>query len=105
VRRACEFRNVCQRTTGKASAATAVGFSAGSANGNYAVAVSLNGHEVAHRVLHSTFNFTPSQRVWQGTDAFINYCINQSKQTYSLNLRLYCVRPSSSFGDVTLSEH
>ncbi len=33
------------------------------------------------------------QRIWEGTDAFINYCINKPRPIYSAGGRLYCSQP------------
>lgn len=38
--------------------------------------------------------YTPGRRIWQGTDAFVNYCINNLKKLRSENLTLYCIKPS-----------
>ncbi len=38
----------------------------------------------------------PGRRIWQGTDAFINYCINELRPLRSENLRLYCTTPDQS---------
>lgn len=35
---------------------------------------------------------TPYRKVWQGTDEFINYCISETQELISQNLRLYCWR-------------
>jgi hypothetical protein len=38
----------------------------------------------------------PTTLVYQGTDAFVNYCIDDTKKIRSLGGRLYCVRPGST---------
>jgi hypothetical protein len=38
----------------------------------------------------------PTTLVYQGTDAFVNYCIDDYKKVRSLGGRLYCVRPGST---------
>lgn len=38
---------------------------------------------------------TNSRRIYRGTDAFQNYCINRRRPIYSKNGRLYCVRAGS----------
>jgi hypothetical protein len=30
------------------------------------------------------------RRIWKGTDAFVNYCLNELKRLWSLNGKLYC---------------
>lgn len=45
----------------------------------------------------------PAHRVWEGTDAFVNYCIDKTKKLYSENLRLYCTEPA--WTDTTMSIH
>ena len=39
----------------------------------------------------------------KGTDAFVNYCINTGKQTYSSDLRLYCNHPAVENDDVKVA--
>jgi hypothetical protein len=38
---------------------------------------------------------TAAEQVWEGTDEFWNYCINESQTTYSEGGRLYCDNPAS----------
>jgi hypothetical protein len=40
-------------------------------------------------------NYTPAQRIWQGTDEFYNYCLKQSKETTMSGGQLYCTRPGT----------
>ncbi|HEY5197780.1 MAG TPA: hypothetical protein VIJ51_12225 [Solirubrobacteraceae bacterium] len=42
----------------------------------------------------------PSSRVYQGTDDFVNYCIDQIQTVYSSDGRLYCIQPGGIFYDV-----
>ena len=44
----------------------------------------------------------PDQRVFEGTDAFVNYCINRTKKLYSSHLRLYCIRPGHTDSHVSI---
>lgn len=69
------------------------------ARGHGLLTVKRGNKVILRRVLRTQFQYTPgtpSYRVWQGTDAFINYCINGLKQTYSDHLRLYCWHPGTS---------
>lgn len=36
----------------------------------------------------------PSERINEGSDAFVNYCINEGREIRSSDGRLYCVRPA-----------
>lgn len=60
----------------------------GKASGNYLLTVQIPGRSTWVRWLHAYYS--PPQRDWEGTDDFVNYCIDQTKPIYSLNLRLYC---------------
>lgn len=42
------------------------------------------------------------EQIFEGTDAFVNYCINQGKEIRSENGRLYCVRITGERGSVKL---
>jgi hypothetical protein len=39
----------------------------------------------------------PSEYIHEGTDDFVNRCINENRQLKSRNLRLYCVIPGGRF--------
>lgn len=41
--------------------------------------------------LHS--EYTPATRVWEGTDEYVNYCIDRNKEITSIGLRLGCWKP------------
>lgn len=41
-------------------------------------------------------SITPSRRIYEGTDAFVNYCINESVRIWSHNGRLYCQTPKQA---------
>jgi hypothetical protein len=47
--------------------------------------------ESGHVVLSSTY--WPATRIWQGEDAFVNYCIDKLKEITSINHRLGCYEP------------
>lgn len=56
--------------------------------------VHLDGVQLRTGAIRWRSRYTPGRRIWQGTDAFVNYCIEYAKKLRSENLRLYCVRPS-----------
>lgn len=37
--------------------------------------------------------FRPSRKIWEGSDAFVNYCINETRTLRSHHGRLFCVYP------------
>jgi hypothetical protein len=49
------------------------------------------------RVARGTFvvqrRYLPARRIWQGTDAFVNVCINRGYTIRSAGGRLYCTDP------------
>lgn len=69
----------------------------------YKFVVAFNRHALYRGHMTTYYKYTPGYRVYQGTDAFINYCINGEHQTYSANLLLYCNHPSETVASVTLS--
>jgi hypothetical protein len=46
---------------------------------------------------------TEGEEVFQGTDAFVNYCIDQNQEVHSSEGRLYCTRPGYTSYNVQLS--
>lgn len=40
-------------------------------------------------------NYSPSRKVWEGTDEFHNYCVKKRMETTMSGGRLYCTRPQS----------
>jgi hypothetical protein len=54
------------------------------------------GHRVAlRRTVLSSVHSSPDRRVFEGTDAFFNYCLKHNKELFSYQLRLYCIKPGS----------
>lgn len=45
------------------------------------------------------------QRIYEGTDAFVNYCIDGNHEIRSLNGRLYCARQTPTRGPSRISFH
>jgi hypothetical protein len=83
--------------------ATTIEFhSAGPINQVYRVTIRVAGRVVRTAQLQNFYSSTPSTRVWQGTDAFVNYCIDTGQTLYSQHLRLYCIRGGSTHRQVTL---
>lgn len=50
-------------------------------------------------------SITPSRRIYEGTDAFVNYCINESVRIWSHNGRLYCQTPKRARYRLTSFHH
>ncbi len=51
------------------------------------------GPMIFNRTYASYWTKTPNtQIIWQGTDAFVNYCINEVKEIRSSGNRLYCAK-------------
>jgi hypothetical protein len=59
---------------------------------------------IARRWLLVRQRYHKAYRVWEGTDSFINYCINQGRPIYSSNLRLYCVSPGYASRTIRVSK-
>jgi len=61
-------------------------------DGNHSLsyAVSSAGAVIRHGTLQVAVFGAQTDRIYQGTDAFVNFCINGNKQINSLNHRLYC---------------
>jgi hypothetical protein len=50
-----------------------------------------------HQTLRFQFTQQPGGRIWQGTDAFVNYCIDGTHVVHSSGGNLYCDRPSATW--------
>jgi hypothetical protein len=50
-----------------------------------------------------TSRHTPARRIYWESDAYINYCINELKETYSSNGRLYCIKPGSNHQSIRIA--
>ena len=59
----------------------------------FAVTVSQAGRRLLRRKLISSVVHEPSERIFEGRDAFVNYCINHNRPIRSRGGRLYCVSP------------
>lgn len=73
---------------------------------NYAHTISLSvtmaGRTLLEQNVRVSMLWDTGARVWEGTDDFINICIDESHTVYSSNLHLYCVIPSTLLGEVRL---
>jgi hypothetical protein len=90
-------------TTKRNSSGSVFSFKPGKANAKYRLVVRVNGRIVKRGHLTAVYNHQPANRVWEGTDEFVNYCINDSRPTYSLDLRLYCWNPAITTKGVTFA--
>jgi hypothetical protein len=61
----------------------------------YKLTVLYDGRLVATRWAEVLAYIIRARRVWEGTDEFWNYCVNEGKRTWSSGGRLYCIRPGS----------
>jgi hypothetical protein len=68
----------------------------GHINRGYQMVVRVGGRVVKYVLMATVYQHTPTTRVYQGTDAFVNYCIDQSHTIYSYNHVLFCRRPGST---------
>jgi hypothetical protein len=64
----------------------------------YRVTVVTRDQRVSRRLLAEASRNGHYERVYEGTDAFVNYCIDRSKEIRSANGRLFCVRWIPSTG-------
>jgi hypothetical protein len=60
---------------------------------HYSLTVVHEGQILARKRMAVEVFATPTSLVYEGTDAFVNYCIDGTHKLYSHNLRLYCIRP------------
>ena len=55
-------------------------------------------HQGAKRLRKARFGvrwtYRPGRRIWEGSDAFVNYCINSTARIWSKGGRLYCDKPT-----------
>jgi hypothetical protein len=66
------------------------------------------GGRVAERrqfTVRATVRRTPARRIFRGTDAFVNYCINHNQTIRSSGGRLYCTRPEQVRKRYVLDAH
>lgn len=63
--------------------------------GSARVTVKVGRRTVLRRTVVSRQRSRPDRRVWEGTDAFFNYCLKLDKELFSSGLRLYCIKPGS----------
>lgn len=64
--------------------------------------LSVSGVSIASGRATITTTYSPALRVWQGTDQFVNICIDKGYRLYSKNLRLYCVIPADRYREAKL---
>jgi hypothetical protein len=82
------------------------GYSASNSTQDYRIRIALDGRLLFSGKIEARSVYTPAVRVYQGTDQFVNYCINKNRPTYSSDLRLYCNVPSVNYGVVKIySDH
>ncbi|MEJ7786881.1 MAG: hypothetical protein WKF96_18935 [Solirubrobacteraceae bacterium] len=62
------------------------------------LSVSVDGRLTKRRAItvEARVRRTPARRIVQGTDAFVNYCINRNRTVRSVNGELYCTRPGTT---------
>lgn len=67
-----------------------VTFRPSGANEKFRVTVRVRGQIVKRGWLSAVWSIDPGEKIWDGTDEFVNDCIDSSKTLYSQNGRLYC---------------
>jgi hypothetical protein len=78
-------------------------FAPSGSNESYQVTVRVKGHVAKRGSLNAVYFVVPSKRIWEGTDAFVNYCIDGNHTVYSLHHKLYCWDLGSTLAYVNLS--
>ena len=63
--------------------------------GRAGLTIRVGGRVVLRRSVVSRIRSRPDRRIWEGTDAFFNYCIKRNREIHSYGLRLYCIKPGS----------
>lgn len=66
----------------------------GQVNRSYRLTIKVGRRIVKQGTLTVTYEHIPASRVFEGTDQFVNYCIDQSQTVYSYHLRLFCWLPA-----------
>jgi hypothetical protein len=75
----------------------------GQVNRSYRLTIKVGRRIVKQGTLTVTYEHIPATRVFQGTDQFVNYCIDQSQTVYSYHLRLFCWLPGVTIRNLRLS--
>jgi len=65
-------------------------------SGDIEIRIKSKGRPVGRAVYAYTNDGTEAQRIWHGTDAFVNYCINKNRLIRSSGGRLYCTREATA---------
>jgi hypothetical protein len=61
----------------------------------------FTGKQITQGEIHVLTKIGHERRIWEGTDAFVNHCINGAKTIYSENHRLYCYAGGRSSERIT----
>jgi hypothetical protein len=72
-------------------------------NREYRLTVRVAGRIIKRGWLSATYFRQPPERVYQDTDAFVNYCIDSRKTIHSYHLQLYSVRPGFTLSNVEIT--
>lgn len=72
-------------------------------SGHWPLVVVYNSKTIFRGVVHVKNTYVPGHRIWQGTDAFINVCINNGYKLISEHLRLYCETPDHGTSVTTIT--
>lgn len=86
----------------RSAAQLALGASRKPGNYRYQLVARSGGKVLLRRTLLTSFSRWPARRIWSGTDAFVNYCINENRPIRSSGGRLYCVEPGGYSSDARL---
>jgi hypothetical protein len=92
--------SVSQASSGVASS---VVFSPSGSNREFRVVVSLAGKVVKRGWLSASYSTYPAMRVYQGTDQYINYCIDDNQTVFSYQGRLFCWQDGGVIASVELT--
>ena len=64
-------------------------------SGSARLTVKVGRRVVLRRTVLASVASRPDRRIFQGSDAFFNYCLKSGKELFSYQLRLYCIKPGS----------
>jgi len=68
----------------------------------YRMTITLDHRTLFQGHVKTSMFWAPNTRVWQGTDQFVNYCIDHNRPLYSSDLKLYCNDPAVEYGHVEI---
>jgi hypothetical protein len=77
---------------------------AGQTNASYRLTVRVGRRLAKQGVVTVLYEHIPAARVFQGTDQFVNYCIDQTQTVYSYHQQLFCWLSAVTIRRIQLSD-